>query len=126
MRIPCEVTASAARAVWRNNKIVDDITSDALQILAKASGINLRFFTSKAPKCLLGGLFYLLGWRYNVARTQREIANMLGTTEVSIRKAYKNWLKEFPQFFKDITVKMETRKNNFRHPALSCEETLTK
>jgi hypothetical protein len=101
-RIHCEKITSAARIVWLNQEIADEIASCALQILTKASKQNLRFFCGKAPKCILGGLFYILGYKFNSIKTQREIADFLCTTEDSIRKSYKNWLIEFPQFFTDI------------------------
>ena len=94
----------AARIVWVNQVIADDIAQSALQILAKASEQNLRFFCGKSPKCILGGLFYILGFRFNSKMTQREIADLLCTTEDSIRDSYKRWIIEFPQFFTDITA----------------------
>jgi transcription initiation factor TFIIIB Brf1 subunit/transcription initiation factor TFIIB len=105
-RIHCEKITSAARAVWVNQEDADDIASDALQILAKASRQNLRFFCGKKPKSVLGGLFYILGYRFNASKTQSEIADYLCTTEVSIRKSYKCWLKEFPQYFTNETQKI--------------------
>ena len=105
-RVTCDATSSAARAVWENPKIADKIAADALHVLAAASKLNLRFFNGKAPKCLLGGLFYLLGFRHGAVRTQREIADFLCTTEASVRTSYKSWLKEFPEFFTDVVVKL--------------------
>jgi transcription initiation factor TFIIIB Brf1 subunit/transcription initiation factor TFIIB len=96
----------AARAVWVNQEFADDIASNALQILAQASRANLRLFNGKSPKCALGGLFYILGPMFYAPKTQREIADFLCTTEVSVRKSYHDWLSEFPQFFTDTTVKM--------------------
>jgi transcription initiation factor TFIIIB Brf1 subunit/transcription initiation factor TFIIB len=104
LRIHCEKITSAARIVWVNQEIADEIAQSALQILAKASKQNLRFFCGKSPKCILGGLFYILGFRFNSTITQREIADLLCTTEDSIRKSYKRWLIEFPQFFTDINA----------------------
>jgi len=103
---PHETTLLAARAVWVNQETADAIASNAVQILAQASKANPRFFYGKASKCVLGGLFYLLGYRFNEAKTQREIADLLRTTEVSVRKLYKSWLNEFPQLFTDVNVKM--------------------
>jgi len=103
-RIHSEKITSAARIVWINQKIADDVAQSALQILAKASKQNLRFFCGKSPKCILGGLFYILGFKFNSTITQREIADLLCTTEDSIRKSYKRWLIEFPKFFTDITA----------------------
>ena len=104
--IPCEVTISAANAVWANQETADAIASNAVQVLAQASKANPRFFHGKSSKCVLGGLFYILGYRFNAAKTQREIADLLCTTEVSVRKLYKSWLNEFPQLFTDMSVKM--------------------
>ena len=106
---PHETTLLAARAVWVNQETADAIASNAVQILAQASKANPRFFYGKTSKCVLGGLFYLLGYRFNATKTQREIADLLCTTEVSVRKLYKSWLNEFPQLFTDAKVK--TSKN---------------
>ena len=105
-RIPCEVTISAANAVWVNQETADAIASNAVQVLAHASKANPRFFHGKSSKCVLGGLFYILGYRFNETKTQREIADLLCTTEISVRKLYKSWLNEFPQLFTDVRVKM--------------------
>jgi transcription initiation factor TFIIIB Brf1 subunit/transcription initiation factor TFIIB len=111
IRIPCEKTMSAARAVWVDQEVADDIATNALQILAQASRANLRFFNGKHPKCVLGGLFYILGFRFNAAKTQREIADFLCTTEVSVRKSYHCWLREFPNLFSGVAVKMEAQQS---------------
>ena len=105
-RIPCEKTKEAARAVWLNQETADEIASNALKILAQASRDNLRFFNGKSPKCIVGGLFYILGFRFYAPKTQREIADFLCTTEVSVRKSYQGWLREFPRFFTDVADKM--------------------
>ena len=103
-RIHCEAITTAAKAVWENQEIADDIASNALHILDLASRTNLRFFSGKPPKCILGSLFYILGYRFNSVKTQKEIANFLFTTECSVSKSYKNWLNEFPQLFTDTTA----------------------
>jgi hypothetical protein len=102
----------AARIVW-SPEIAEDIAANALQILVKASNRKIIFFNGQAPRCLLGGLFYILGYRFNQVATQREIAEMLGVTEGSISKSYKHWLKEFPELFTDITAKMSKLNTNF-------------
>jgi hypothetical protein len=107
-RISCEETMTAARSIWISQETADCIGANALQVLAKASGINLRFFNGKASRSLLGGLFYLLSFRFNAEMTQSEIAYLLGISEVSVRKSYRDWLDEFPYFFTDLTVKMNS------------------
>jgi transcription initiation factor TFIIIB Brf1 subunit/transcription initiation factor TFIIB len=93
----------AARAVWVDEEIADDIAKNAMQILAETSKLNLRFFCGKKPKCILGGLFYILGFRFKAVKTQKEIALFLCTTEVSVAKSYRIWLEKFPQYFTDIS-----------------------
>jgi hypothetical protein len=102
-RIHCEKIMLAARSVWVDEDIADDIAKNALQILSEASKLNLRFFCGKAPKCILGGLFYILGFRFRAVKTQKEIADFLCTTEVSVAKSYKIWLEKFPQTFTDVS-----------------------
>ena len=94
-RIHCEKITSAARGVWGNQEIADDIAPNTLEILTKASRQNLRFFCGKQPKSILGGLFYILGFRFRAVKTQTEIADFLCTTEISIRKSYKSRLTGF-------------------------------
>lgn len=99
---------SAARSIWVSQETADAIGANALQILAKASMNNLRFFNGKASRSLLGGLFYLLGFRFKAEMTQTEIAYQLGISEVSVRKSYKDWFDEFPYFFTDLATKLNT------------------
>ena len=103
-RIHCEAITAAARAAWENQEIADDIALNALHVLDLASRTNLRFFAGKPPKSFLGGLFYILGFRFYAKKTQREIANSLGTTGCSVGKSYQSWLSEFPQLFTDRTA----------------------
>jgi transcription initiation factor TFIIIB Brf1 subunit/transcription initiation factor TFIIB len=106
VRRPCEITVQAARAVWINQEIADEKASKASLVLAHASRVNLRIYNGKSPKCILGGLFYILGFSFCAPKTQREIADFLCTTEVSVRRSYNSWLSEFPRFFTDATVKI--------------------
>ncbi len=115
-RISCEDTMRAARSIWISQETADIIGANALQILARASDANIRFFNGKASKSLLGGLFYLLGHRFNEEMTQNQIAAQLGISEVSVRRSYKDWLNMFPYFFTDLASKMKaprttTKKN---------------
>jgi hypothetical protein len=93
---------SAARTVWVEEEIADGIASDAWRILAETSRLDPVFFCGKASKCILGGLFYVLGFRFRSVKTQKEIADFLCTTEVSVAKSYKAWLEKFPQCFADV------------------------
>jgi hypothetical protein len=35
-----------------------------------------------------------------------ELANRLGTTDVTVRASYRDWLETFPELFKDIVAKL--------------------
>ncbi len=127
MRISCEDTMSAARSIWVSRETADVVGANAFQILVRASDANIRFFSGKASKSLLGGLFYLLGHRFNAEMTQKQIAMQLGISEVSVRRSYKDWLNMYPYFFMDLASKMKaphtTTKKSMpkKKPALSAE-----
>ena len=107
----------AARTIW-NPETADDIAANALQVLVNASRINLRFFNGKTSASLLGGLFYILGYRYYAIRTQHQIAEKLGTSEASVRKSCKNWFKTFPFLFTDVTGKINTISSRIQEKAV--------
>ena len=44
-------------------------------------------------------MFYLLGQRHNNIKTQRVIACVLETNEVTVRDSYNDWLTHFPELF---------------------------
>ena len=112
-RITCEETILSAKAIW-DAQTAEDIAANALQILAKASNRKITFFNGKTPKCILGGLFYILGYRIRQEVTERRIANSLGATEVSIRKSYSLWLSDFPDLFTDVILKMHNKNRNMQ------------
>lgn len=92
--------------LWSDKKISGKITSDVIKIMNKVYRKNFLFGNGKSLRCPLGGLFYLLGHRYGDPKKQREVALVLQTTEVSIRIYYKQWLRDFPELFQDITGKL--------------------
>jgi hypothetical protein len=66
---------------------------------------KIAFFNGKSAKSILGGLFYLLGYRHDAIKKQNELADQLGTTDHSIRISYRNWLETFPDMFLDVIAK---------------------
>jgi hypothetical protein len=66
---------------------------------------KFAFFNGKSAKSIVGGLFYLLGYRHDVVKKQNELADQLGTTDVSIRVSYRKWLETFPDLFLDVIGK---------------------
>jgi transcription initiation factor TFIIIB Brf1 subunit/transcription initiation factor TFIIB len=104
-RLSSEVTV-AAKIIWSDHVIAEKIAASALEIIADASKRNFAFFSGKSSRGLVGGLFYLLGFRYGAVKKQKEIAEKLSTTDVTIRASYRKWLKEFPKLFSDVRDKI--------------------
>jgi len=105
-RLSSEVT-TAAKTIWPDQLIAEKITANALEIIANANKSKFVFFSGKSSRGLIGGLFYLLGFKYDALRKQKELAEKLGTTDVTIRDSYRKWLKEFPDLFRDVSGKFE-------------------
>jgi len=110
-RLSSEVSA-AARAVWSDQGLAEKIASSALELITNASDRKFSFFSGKSSRGLLGGLFYLLGFRYSAVKKQKELAEKLGTTDVTIRTSYRKWLEEFPDLFTDVNDKITNNHNN--------------
>ncbi len=49
-----------------------------------------------------------MSYRYDSVKKQRELADRLGTSDVSIRTNYRQWLEEFPDLFLDVIGKFAT------------------
>ena len=93
--------------LWQNQTIAEKISSDVFEILTQVSEQNCSFFAGKSTKGLISGLFYLLGFKYKVSPTQKEIASLLGTSDVTVRVSYRIWLQGFPHLFSEITRRIE-------------------
>jgi len=96
----------ATHLLWPNEKTATKITTDTVEIINQACKEKFSFFNGKSLKCIMSGLFYLLSFRYDDSKKQIEIAPVLQITDVSVRSAYKRWLKEFPDLFQDIMRKL--------------------
>jgi hypothetical protein len=110
-RIQFEDISAASKNIWSNREIADKIAIDAFEIIISTSRRKFAFFTGKKSKCLIGGLFYLLGYRYNDVKLQRELAKQLTTTDMTIRHSYRQWLEAFPDLFSDVIGKFEADGN---------------
>jgi transcription initiation factor TFIIIB Brf1 subunit/transcription initiation factor TFIIB len=100
----------------KNPVNAEKIAADALEIITNAHKSKFAFFSGKSSRGLLGGLFYLLGFRYDAEKKQKELAEKLGTTDVTIRASYRKWLEEFPELFADVNDKI-TNNNNHSYSA---------
>ncbi len=105
-RISLEELYAAAKLVWRDSAISHKIAADAHKILSQAEKRKVTFYSGRRARGLVGGLFYLLGFRYNATKKQNELADVLGTSDVTIRVSYRKWLFEFSDLFGDVIEKM--------------------
>ncbi len=111
MRLPIQVSdrriIKAAFAVWHDRKAAIKIGREALAIIVEAHDRKPGFFYGKSSKRIISGLFFLLGYKYDAIIGELELANQLGTTEVTLRKSYRNWLDSFPDLFKSAIFKLK-------------------
>jgi hypothetical protein len=101
-RISPEEISAAAHLVWKDSSVADKIALNAIQTITQTYKRKFAFYNGKKSRTLVSGLFYLLGYRFNVVRKQRELAWKLGTSDVSVRTSYKDWLEAFPDLFTDV------------------------
>lgn len=114
-RISQEEIFVATQLLWLDKTVAEKVALDALNTLNRTRIRKVVFFNGKSSKYIIGGLFYLLGYRYNAVKKQRELADQLNTSDVTIRAAYRQWLKEFPDLFVDVIGKLAENKNNSIH-----------
>ncbi len=108
--LPEEVTI-AARTIWPNPAVANAIGQETTDIIMKTQKRKLHFFAGKTSRGLVGGLFYLLGYKHNAVKNQKELADRLGASDVTIRASYRSWLEEFPDLFQDIVAKLAKDQN---------------
>jgi transcription initiation factor TFIIIB Brf1 subunit/transcription initiation factor TFIIB len=105
-RISFNNLLDTAQIIWSDETTVHKVATDSYSILTKVQGRKTTFYSGRRATALVGGLFYLLGFRYNDVKKQNELACRLGTTEVTIRKSYREWLISFPDLFVDVIGKL--------------------
>jgi transcription initiation factor TFIIIB Brf1 subunit/transcription initiation factor TFIIB len=77
---------------------------EASQIICAVNERRRIFFSGKSEKGLLSGIFYFLCMKYKIARSKKEIACCLKTTEITVRFSYQSWIANFPDLFsEDVT-----------------------
>jgi hypothetical protein len=103
--------------IWKGQEhVAEMMTSETVRILRKAHEKTPTFFRDKSKKWVLGGLFYLVGRKMNVAKTQKHIARCLDTDEMTIRNSYREWFRRFPEFWSEATVHLEGRYDKKNKP----------
>lgn len=110
-RVIPEEVAIAAKTIWPNQLVAKAISDETVDIIMKTHKRKFSFFNGKTSRGLVGGLFYLLGYKYDAVKNQKELADRLGTSDVTIRASYRSWLEEFPDLFQDVLGKLAQDQN---------------
>ena len=86
-----------------------DILQEAVSLVEKSYKKNKFFFCGKSPLRIIGGLMYLLSFKYCKEKfTMRSVGQELVylskgiITEPTIRKGYRDWIKIFPELEKYV------------------------
>ena len=80
-------------------QVAKSVAANTWAIVCEAYESSPAFLGNKSKKWILGGLFYQLGLECEHPKTQKQIARILGTNEVTIRDSYHAWLRNFPKFW---------------------------
>ncbi len=105
-RISFDELLAAAHIVWPDKPTARKVATNAYSILNLVQKRKVSFYFGRKSRAVVGGLFYLLGFRYDCVKKQNELADKLGTTDVTIRQSYRKWLIEFPDLFDDVINKL--------------------
>jgi hypothetical protein len=97
-----DLIISTAHILWPKNGTAEKIVADSVEIINQTCQRKFSFYNGKALKCILAGLFYILGFRYDDPKKQRKIGGVFQITDVTVRSSYKQWLKDFPDLFQDV------------------------
>lgn len=96
-----------ASEVWKDKSVAELIAAETSEIIKTVYRKGSVFFSGRSEKGILSGIFYLLGRKNKVRKTQREIARSLNTNDVTVRVSYREWLSAFPELF-SINVLIES------------------
>jgi hypothetical protein len=109
-----DLIISTAHMLWPKKIIAEKIIADAVSVINQVCQRNFSFCNGKALKSILAGLFYILSFRYDDPKKQREIGAALKITDVTVRSSYKQWAKDFPDLFQDVINVLNQRSCNCR------------
>jgi hypothetical protein len=105
-RISFDELFASAQLIWADKGFAQNIALESYNIINSVEKRKVNFFGGKRASSLVGGLFYLLGYRYGKVKKQSEIADKLRTSDVTVRLSYRKWLIEFPDLFVDVIGKL--------------------
>jgi transcription initiation factor TFIIIB Brf1 subunit/transcription initiation factor TFIIB len=104
-RVQLKEVLALSHFLWADKLVADKIAFEAAEIINQAYTRKSAFFNGRRSTWIAGGLLYLLSYRFNSIKNQKELADKLGTTDNTIRDAYRQWLKTFPDLFLDVIGK---------------------
>jgi transcription initiation factor TFIIIB Brf1 subunit/transcription initiation factor TFIIB len=90
-RLPREKIAEAKMLLMSVN--LEDKLEEVLSIIEKAYGEKPWLLSGRTAAGLLSGLIYLIARQNGARLTQREIAQALITTELTVRNSCRIWKK---------------------------------
>ena len=119
-RFSRQESSKAARKVWKDTKVADKIALDTHEILKqiypKDKDPYLPSFLDRCEnRTVFGGLFYILGSRYqNTKKTMKEIAKALGTHPTEIMSYYHMFCYNYPEILQQYSEgQLEIREGTF-------------
>ncbi len=110
-RITVEDILAASNILWTDESIANKVALESVKIINCTYKRKFSFFSGKSSRNIVGGLLYLLGFRYDLVVRQKEIAYLLSTSDVTIRASYRKWLETFPDLFLDVIGKLALDKD---------------
>jgi transcription initiation factor TFIIIB Brf1 subunit/transcription initiation factor TFIIB len=100
-RITDKHIAAFTNKIWQDQpKTAGTVAREASKTVKIAYRRNSVFFSGKSKRGVVAGLFYCLGLSLGSFKTQREIAQNLKTTEMTVRASSRDWHKQFPDLVK--------------------------
>ncbi|MCW3999487.1 MAG: hypothetical protein NWE93_04555 [Candidatus Bathyarchaeota archaeon] len=100
---------AAAYLICGDTQGAIEIIVQSVATIRKAHRANALFFNGKATRSIIGGLLYLVCFRCYRSINQKTIADVLNTSDTSIRRSYREWLRVFPDLFADVQEKIDGR-----------------
>jgi len=104
---PLQVLAWSLKVWGSKPQVGRRIGGEACRVIRRAYFEKPWFFCGKHAKPLVAGLFYILGWKYDVRQTEYQLAEALDISEASIRRSYRRWMAEFPWLYETVKPYLE-------------------
>jgi transcription initiation factor TFIIIB Brf1 subunit/transcription initiation factor TFIIB len=100
-RIADKYIVAFANKIWQDQpKTAETVATEASKTVHTAYRRNSAFFSGKSKRRVVAGLFYCLGLSLGSFKTQRQIAESLSTTEMTVRVSSRDWHEQFPDLVK--------------------------